>query len=71
MLSPWTPIEQWARQFSDAAIADVGAQWENAEQSSGSSGCCLDLSLFAVFVQRWYPFDLKDVKFTIGSTAGH
>lgn len=63
--------EQWARQFSDAAIADVGAQWENAEQSSGSSGCCLDLSLFAVFVQRWYPFDLKDVKFTIGSTAGH
>jgi hypothetical protein len=45
-------------------MADVGAQWENAEQSSGSPGRCLDLSLFAVFAQRWYPFDLKDVKFT-------
>jgi Predicted membrane protein (DUF2207) len=63
--------EEWARQFSDVAIADVGAQLENAEQSSHSSGQCLDLSSFAVFVQRWYPFDLKDVKFTIGSAAGH
>jgi hypothetical protein len=63
--------EEWARQFSDVAIADVGAELENAEQSSDSPGLCLDLSSFAVFVQRWYPFDLKDVKFTIGSTAGH
>ena len=54
--------KEWARPFSDVAIADVGAQLEDAEQSSGSSGRCLDLSSFAVFVQRWYPFDLKDVK---------
>jgi len=59
--------EEWARQFSDVAIADVGAQLESAEQSSAGSGLCLDLSGFAVFVQRWYPFELKGVKFTIGS----
>jgi hypothetical protein len=54
-------IPDWLQTFRPTREAAMG---------SGGSGLCLDLPLFAVFVERWHPFALKDVKFT-GSTAGH
>jgi predicted membrane protein DUF2207 len=58
--------EAWAEQFTDVAAASTAAieTWQGGMHGSSMT---LDLSGFTVFVQRWFPFTLRELKIDLGS----
>jgi hypothetical protein len=58
--------EAWAEQFTDVAAASTAAieTWQGGMHGSTAT---LDLSGFMVFVQRWYPFPLRELKIDLGT----
>jgi hypothetical protein len=56
--------EAWAEQFTDVSAANTAAVETLQDGTAGS--LTLDLSGFTVFVQRWFPFPLRDLRIDIG-----
>jgi Predicted membrane protein (DUF2207) C-terminal domain len=57
--------EAWAEQFSDVSAANTAAI-ETLQSGTAGSTMTLDLSGFTVFVQRWFPFPLRELKISVG-----
>jgi len=60
--------EAWAEQFTNVAAANTAAVETLQDGTEGSM--TLDLSGFTVFVQRWFPFPLRELKIDVGPMHG-
>jgi Predicted membrane protein (DUF2207) C-terminal domain len=60
--------DQWARRFSDIVAADSGGL-EFSTTNMASNLLSLDLTAFGLFVQKWFPFELGEIKISIGPKA--
>jgi hypothetical protein len=58
--------EQWARRFENIVAADSVGEIETSTASTTSDLISLDLTAFGLFVQRWFPFDLGEIKVSLG-----
>ncbi len=57
--------EQWARRFENIVVADSVGEIETSTASTTSDLISLDLTAFGMFVQRWFPFDLGEIKVSL------
>jgi len=57
---------QWARRFENIVAADSVGEIEISTASTTSDLISLDLTAFGLFVQRWFPFDLGEIKVSLG-----
>jgi len=58
--------EQWARRFENIVATDSVGEIEISTASTTSDLISLDLTAFGLFVQKWFPFDLGEIKLSLG-----
>ena len=58
--------DQWAHQFEDLAASDAVGALEGPAESLSSDWATLDLTAFGIFVQKWFPFELGEIKISVG-----
>ena len=58
--------DQWARHFEDVAASDAVGALEGPAESLSSDWATLDLTAFGIFVQKWFPFELGEIKISVG-----
>ncbi len=59
--------DKWAHKFEDIVAADSIGELEGPTSVVSSDFASLDLTAFGLFVQKWFPFDLGEIKMSIGS----
>jgi hypothetical protein len=57
--------EQWARRFENLVAANSVGEIEISTASTTSDLISLDLTAFGLFVQKWFPFDLGEIKLSL------
>jgi hypothetical protein len=58
--------EQWARRFENIVTTDSVGELEISTTAMTSDLISLDLTAFGLFVQKWFPFDLGEIKLSFG-----
>jgi len=58
--------EKWASRFADVVTVAAQGEAEAATVNATNSWASLDLSSFGLFIERWFPFDLGNIKVEVG-----